>query len=262
MAATKLQYQTPEKQQHLLDLNIGDAPLEVLIDEAMGAVKNRAGQLIFACANPHSLVNTRKNAIFREALADTPHIVADGVGISLMARIVGVEVGPRITGSDYFCALMKNLNRVGGKRIFFLGSTEEVLGLLTARVKKEYPNVDVVGAISPPFGDWPAELNESYLDEINRAEPDVLWVGMTAPKQEVWVHTNKARLNVPVIASVGAVFDFYSGSTPRAPKWMQDAGLEWLYRFLKEPRRMWKRNFISTPKFIGLVIKYHVLRAR
>ena len=262
MAATKLQYQTPEKQQHLLDLNIGDASLKTLINEAMRAVQERKEQLVFACANPHSLVNTRENPLFREALADTPHIVADGVGISLMARVVGVEVGPRITGSDYFCALMKKLNQAGGKRVFFLGSTKEVLDLLTARVKQNYPNVDVAGAISPPFGDWPAELDDRYVDEINRVRPDVLWVGMTAPKQEVWVHSNKARLDVPVIASVGAVFDFYSGRTPRAPKWMQHLGLEWFYRFLKEPRRMWKRNFISTPKFIGLVIKHHVLRTR
>ena len=95
---------------------------------------------------------------------------------------------------------------------------------------------------------------------INDADPDVLWVGMTAPKQEKWVEANRHQLHAPVIASIGAVFDFYAGINPRAPQWMCTLGIEWLYRLLREPRRMWRRTFISAPKFVALVIWRHVLR--
>ena len=94
---------------------------------------------------------------------------------------------------------------------------------------------------------------------INEATPDVLWVGMTAPKQEKWVAANCGRLNARVIGSIGAVFDFYAGTYSRAPRWILKIGLEWAYRFILEPRRMWRRNFVSTPRFIWLVLKQHVL---
>ena len=94
---------------------------------------------------------------------------------------------------------------------------------------------------------------------INGADPDVLWVGMTAPKQEKWVEANRHHLSAPVIGSIGAVFDFYAGVNPRAPQWMCKLGIEWLYRLLSNPRRMWRRTFISAPKFVALVIWRHVL---
>ena len=94
---------------------------------------------------------------------------------------------------------------------------------------------------------------------INRANPDVLWVGMTAPKQEKWVEENRRQLHAAVIASIGAVFDFYAGANPRAPQWMCRLGIEWLHRLVRQPRRMWRRTFISAPKFVALVIWRHVL---
>jgi exopolysaccharide biosynthesis WecB/TagA/CpsF family protein len=97
------------------------------------------------------------------------------------------------------------------------------------------------------------------IEVINAAKPDVLWVGMTAPKQEKWVEENRHLLNVAVIGSIGAVFDYFSGTHPRAPQWICEYGIEWMYRFVKEPKRMWKRNFVSTPKFIALVLKQHIM---
>ena len=97
------------------------------------------------------------------------------------------------------------------------------------------------------------------VQTINDAKPDVLWVGMTAPKQEKWVEENRHNLTVPVIGSIGAVFDFYAGTYARAPQWVCRIGLEWAYRFLLEPRRMWQRNCVSAPKFLWLVMSRHVL---
>lgn len=95
--------------------------------------------------------------------------------------------------------------------------------------------------------------------KIQEARPDVLWVGMTAPKQEKWVEENRRQLDVAVIGSIGAVFDFYAGTHPRAPQWICKMGIEWMYRVIREPRRMWRRNFISSPKFVALVIWRHLL---
>ena len=124
---------------------------------------------------------------------------------------------------------------------------------LTAQGKHFDHSLDV-----PFFRVQSVEENHRMVKAINAAEPDVLWVGMTAPKQEKWVEANRRQLTVPVIGSIGAVFDFYAGTYSRAPQWVCDIGLEWAYRFILEPRRMWRRNFVSAPKFVWLVIRQYI----
>jgi N-acetylglucosaminyldiphosphoundecaprenol N-acetyl-beta-D-mannosaminyltransferase len=142
--------------------------------------------------------------------------------------------------------------------VFFFGSSQKVLDLIAQRLKQDYPTITLCGAISPPFGAWSELQNTQYIQQVNKEKPDLLWVGMTAPKQEKWVRDNAAQLQVPVIGSIGAVFDFFAGTYPRAPQWMINSGLEWFYRFVKEPKRM----FVSNPKFVWLVLWRHVLRQR
>ena len=136
------------------------------------------------------------------------------------------------------------------------------MDLIAERFAHEYPELELAGILSPPFSQWSATENNAMVAQINAARPDVLWVGMTAPKQEKWVQENRERLKVPVIGSIGAVFDFYAGTYPRAPQWMCGLGIEWLFRLVKEPRRMWRRNFISTPKFVALVLLRHTFLHR
>ncbi len=239
----------------LLGVNIGTRPLPELIHRALDAIEGKEKPITFACANPHSLVVANKDKMFRTALNDSDQIVADGVGIVLGGKLVGLEIKPRIAGADYFFALMNKLNNLNGKRVFFLGSTDHVLTRIKARVNKDYPEIEATGALSPPFGTWIAEENDLVLNTVNAFNPDILWVGMTAPKQEKWVHANRSNLNAAVIGSIGAVFDFYAETQPRAPQWMLENGLEWLYRMAREPRRMWRRNFISSPHFLTLVLQ-------
>ena len=238
----------------MLGIKIGSAPLEALTSEALAALQPDGNQITFACANPHSLVEACRDGVFRDALNHADQVVADGVGIVAVGRLVRLDIRPRITGADYFYAIMNALNDKGGKRVFFMGSTPRVLERIQKRAAKEFPNIEV-GVHSPPFGEWNEPQKQAVVDEINAFEPDVLWVGMTAPKQEKWTEENRHRINARVIGSIGAVFDFYAETHPRAPGWMHDHGLEWLYRLLREPRRMWRRNFISTPRFIWLVLQ-------
>lgn len=209
-----------------------------------------------ACANPHSLVVARRDDLFRDALVDADILLPDGIGVVFAAKLLGENLSERVAGSDFFAELSRQAEKCNGLRYFFLGSTDHVLEKLVDRLQREYPAVEVCGVFSPPFK---AELddadNDLIIERINNARPDVLWVGMTAPKQEKWIYKNKHRLNVPLTGAIGAVFDFYAGTKKRAPEWVCKLGLEWLPRLLREPKRLFRRNFISSPLFILLVLR-------
>jgi N-acetylglucosaminyldiphosphoundecaprenol N-acetyl-beta-D-mannosaminyltransferase len=243
---------------YLLDIPIDQKSLAVAIQDTFVAIERKRTPVIFACANPHSLVVAQGDPRFQSALTQANLVVADGVGVSFMARLVGVQIGPRITGTDYFQAVLMALQQRGGGRVFFFGSSQRVLDLIAKRFAADFPALTLCGMYSPPFGLWSEEENRRMVQIINDAKPDVLWVGMTAPKQEKWVEDNRRQLNAPVIGSIGAVFDFYAGTYARAPQWICQIGLEWAYRFILEPRRMWERNCVSAPKFVWLVLRGHV----
>jgi N-acetylglucosaminyldiphosphoundecaprenol N-acetyl-beta-D-mannosaminyltransferase len=243
----------------LLGVPVDRKSLATATAEAIASVERRGAPIVFACANPHSLVTAQSDAAFRAALERASLVVIDGIGVSIMATLAGMEAAKRITGTDYFFAVMNALEKRGGGRVFFFGSSQAVLDRIAARMQREFPQLTLCGAVSPPFGSWSGEENAAMVARINAARPDVLWVGMTAPKQETWVDENRPALTAPVIGSIGAVFDFYAGTHHRAPQWMCDIGIEWLYRLVREPRRMWRRNFVSAPKFGALVLWRHVL---
>ena len=241
-----------------LDIHIDQMSLPEVTEDALQAINHHIPQRVFVCANPHSLVVAQSDSNFQSALMHADRVVADGIGVSFMARLVGVRIGPRITGTDYFHSVLTALKQRGGGRVFFFGSSQRVLDLIAQRFARDFPTLTLCGTYSPPYGSWSEEQNRRMVQMINNAKPDVLWVGMTAPKQEKWVEENRHNLTVPVIGSIGAVFDFYAGTCARAPQWVCRIGLEWAYRFMLEPRRMWQRNCVSAPKFLWLVFYRHV----
>jgi len=204
-----------------------------------------------ACLNPHSYVSAQDDPQFAEALHDADWLIPDGSGIVLASKVLGKGIHERITGSDIFWGLQETLNRSGGCTVFFLGSSVETLSMIRTKMPQDFPWIKVAGTYSPPYK---AEFDEAdsrlMVEAINRIKPDVLWVGMTAPKQEKWIYQNKGRLNVKFIGAIGAVFDFYTGRVKRSHMLFQKLGLEWLPRLLREPVRLWRRNLISTPRFL------------
>ena len=207
-----------------------------------------------ACLNPHSYVVSLSDETFSRALRNADWLIPDGAGIVLASRFQNGVIKDRVTGSDIFAAVHERLNRTGGS-VFFFGATEETLAEIRRRMATDYPNVRVVGTYSPPFkATYTREENEAMLAAINAVTPDVLWVGMTAPKQEKWIFEHRAELQVKFAGAVGAVFDFYTGKVKRSHPIFQRLGLEWLPRLIQEPRRLWRRNFVSTPKFLWLVL--------
>ncbi len=226
-------------------------------DSVMAWIQQGKGCRWLACFNPHSYVVSLDNAAFAHALRNADWLVPDGVGIVLASRFLGGELRERVTGSDVFREVHKRLNETGGS-VFLLGASEETLQNIRAKLNRDYPNVRVTGSFSPPYkAEFSKQDSEAMLATINAVSPDILWVGMTSPKQDLWLYENRVHLNAKVAAAVGAVFDFYAGRIKRSPRFFQQIGLEWLPRLLQEPRRLWRRNFISTPVFV-----WHVLRQK
>lgn len=241
---------------NILGYKISNQGLASDAGKAFQFIEYDADAKYMACANPHSLVEAENDDQFKDALHQADILLPDGAGILLAAKVLNLDVRERVAGTEFFVELTRLCNLRKNVNIFFLGSTEEVLTSLVIQVKKNFPNVNICGTYSPPFkAKFSDQDNQAMIDVINASQANVLWVGMTAPKQEKWIYQNKDKLNVNFIGAIGAVFDFYSGSKKRAPQWICNLGLEWLPRLLREPGRLWKRNFVSTPLFLMAVVK-------
>lgn len=215
------------------------------------------GKLLINTINAHSYNTALKDAFFAEALMKGDALIPDGASIVMACRKLKAKSQPkeRIAGWDLFTMEMERLNRKGGK-CFFMGSSEKVLKLIREKAKTVYPNIQVE-TYSPPYKpEFSDEENRDIIEAINRANPDLLWIGMTAPKQEKWAYKHWKELNIHChCGTIGAVFDFFAGTMERAPIWWQEHSLEWLYRLIKEPRRMWRRYIIGNTLFIRNILK-------
>lgn len=253
------------------------------------------GKLLINTINAHSYNTARKDGLFAEALTNGDVLIPDGVSIVKACRWIKAKSQPkeRIAGWDLFSFEMENLERkqcgmlnveCGAnnssldnsqsaltdnpkfkiqnsefrspqRTVMFMGSSQKVLDLIVKRAAKVYPHLKVV-TYSPPYKpEFSEEDNKAIIDAINATDPDLLWIGMTAPKQEKWTYSHWDELNIHChVGTIGAVFDFFAGTVERAPVWWQRHGLEWLYRLLKEPKRMWRRYIIGNTLFLFNVI--------
>ncbi len=210
------------------------------------------GKLLINTINAHSYNTARRDPLFAEALTQGDVLIPDGVSIVKACRWIGAKSRPeeRIAGWDLFEYQMQRLERKGGT-VMFMGSSERVLRLIVDRAAEVYPHLRVV-TYSPPYKpEFSDDDNRAIIAAINAARPDLLWIGMTAPKQEKWTYSHWPELDIDChVGTVGAVFDFFAGTVERAPLWWQRHGLEWLYRLMKEPRRMWRRYIIGNVLFL------------
>jgi N-acetylglucosaminyldiphosphoundecaprenol N-acetyl-beta-D-mannosaminyltransferase len=235
--------------------------VEACADSLFSAVKGEDVRRCawLACLNPHSYAVALDDPTFSRALHAADWLIPDGAGVVLASRLQGGRITERVTGSDVFFGLHRRMTAAGGMSVFFLGATEETLAAIHERMAVDYPGIRVAGTYSPPFmSEYSAAENDAMIATINAANTDVLWVGMTAPKQEKWIFENRARLNVRFAGAIGAVFDFYTGRVKRSHPVFQRMGLEWLPRLVQQPRRLWRRMFVSAPIFVWHVLKQKV----
>ena len=210
------------------------------------------GKLLINTVNAHSYNTARKDSLFAEALMNGDVLIPDGVSIVKACKWIKAKSQPkeRIAGWDLFSFEMEKLEKKGGT-VMFMGSSQKVLDLIVKRAAEVYPHLKVVTYSRPYKPEFSDEDNKAIIDAINTANPDLLWIGMTAPKQEKWTYSHWKELDIHChVGTIGAVFDFFAGTVERAPMWWQRHGLEWLYRLLKEPKRMWRRYIIGNALFL------------
>ena len=216
------------------------------------------GKILINTINAHSYNSAKKDELFAEALIKGDYLIPDGASIVKACRWIKAKSRPkeRIAGWDLFEFEMRRLNEnqnenENKKRVMFMGSSEKVLELIRKKAAEVYPNIEVV-TYSPPYKPvFTDEDNRAIVEAINEANPDLLWIGMTAPKQEKWTYSHWDELNIHChVGTIGAVFDFFAGTMERAPQWWQNHSLEWLYRLIKEPKRMWRRYVLGNPLFL------------
>jgi len=213
-------------------------------------------KILISTINQYSYCIAEKDNEFKEALSQSDVLLPDGVGIVAAAKFLYGKKIKKIAGADIHEYLLKKMNREGGS-CFYFGSSDATLDKIKVRIAKEYSNIRIA-TYSPPFKtSFSLEENNQMIAVINEFQPDVIFVGMTAPKQEKWSFLHKNALDATTICSIGAVFDFYAGSVERPNKFWINLGLEWFGRLIKEPKRMWKRYI-----YYGVVFGVHLIREK
>ena len=197
----------------------------------------------------HGLMEAHKNPHLRAILNSADLWVPDGIAPVWLARLRGHRNVDRAPGAEIMRAFLHRANS-NGYSSYFYGDTEQTLAALCATVTRNYPGHRIAGAYSPPFRALTPAEESAIIDRINQARPDVLWVALGMPKQDIWIHQRLARLNVPVAIGVGAALAFVAGTVSRCPNWMGKAGFEWVYRFLREPHKLWRRDLLDGPRFL------------
>jgi N-acetylglucosaminyldiphosphoundecaprenol N-acetyl-beta-D-mannosaminyltransferase len=207
--------------------------------------------------NQYSFCIAQEDSAFKKALQGSDVLLPDGMAIVAAVRLLTNTKITKIAGAQLHDFLLYKLNETGGS-CFYLGASEATLAKITAKVNLEFPKVQV-HSYSPPFKSFFTESdNQKMVVAVNAESPDVLFIGMTAPKQEKWAFEHKNMLQARTICSIGAVFDFYAGTVKRPSHFWIRLRLEWFIRLIKEPKRMWKRYLYYGPIFIGYILKEKV----
>lgn len=235
-------------------LNVGISAMDM--DDACLSVREAISgkQKKYICVCPVSTIMECKRN--RDVLASVNHAdlaTPDGMAVVWIGRINGYKNIKRVYGPD----LMQEICNISGKygyKHYFYGSTPDVLIKLKEKLTKRFPNLIISGSFSPPFRKLTENEDKKIVEDINSSNPDIVWVGLGSPKQDLWMHEHRERINAPVLIGVGAAFDFLAGTKLQAPRWIGNNGFEWLFRLITEPKRLWRRYLIDYPLFIFYVL--------
>ena len=215
----------------------------------MDEVVRRGERACVTAAAVHLVMVAREDRETRSAV-DASLAVPDGVPLVWALRALGHNAATRVYGPDLMAAYCERAARTGTTMYLYGGRSEAALEQLTSALLRRYPGLRIVGGWSPPFRPLTEAERAEVAARINATGADVVWVGTGQPKQEKWMAEMRDRLDAPVLAGVGAAFDFHAGIVPQAPRWMQRNGLEWAYRLAREPRRLWRRYARYNPRFV------------
>jgi N-acetylglucosaminyldiphosphoundecaprenol N-acetyl-beta-D-mannosaminyltransferase len=240
------------------------APIDVITwDGALTQLSTWAAhhESRYVCnCNVHSVMTATQDAEFARVVNEADMVTPDGAPVAWMLRRLGYVDQQRINGPDLmwrYCENNQGLDsrlRENDGGVFFYGSTEETLAALKLKLLAAFPDLKIAGAMSPPFRTLAPDEDAAIVDQINASGAGVVFVSLGCPKQELWMAAHRGRIHA-VMIGVGAAFDYHAGTIKRAPKWMQDCGLEWLHRLVSEPRRLWRRYLVTNTLFVLGAIK-------
>ena len=248
---------------NIMGVNICVTNMDETVNTIMSNLEDWRGSYI-CVSNVHTTVMASENEDYKNIQNSAVMVLPDGAPLSQYCHEKGFYEAERVTGPDLMQRLLA-INENNNKKKdqigqisqeqhntlchFFYGSTEETLCKLKQVIKERYPNAEICGVISPPFRELNDDEDKQIIDKINNANPDIVWVGLGAPKQEIWMYNHQNKIKALMIG-VGAAFDYESGNIKRAPKWMQKMSLEWLYRLIQDPKRLFKRYFTTNIKYM------------
>jgi N-acetylglucosaminyldiphosphoundecaprenol N-acetyl-beta-D-mannosaminyltransferase len=234
---------------NVLGVRVDAVQIPGVIETMRAWIEARRQARFIAVTGMHGVTEARHDPDFRRVLRAADLVVPDGMPLVWMGRLRGHPLDRRVYGPELMIEFFKATAHLG-YRHFFYGGAPGVAAMLAERMSASFKGVRVAGVYSPPYRDLDAREKETVRASITRSSPDVLWVGLSTPKQEKWMFENRDHLDVPVMVGVGAAFDLNTGRIRQAPPWVRENGLEWLYRFSREPRRLWRRYLVRGPEFL------------
>lgn len=243
----------------ILKTNIAVTNMPETVEFIDARIQSGGGGYI-CVSNVHTTVMAYEDEDYRKIQNSALLALPDGKPLSVVSKKRGFPEAERVAGPDLMERMFRESTQ-NGYLHYFYGSTPETLAALLEKLQEKYPKIQIAGMEAPPFRDLTKEEDTACIDRINQTEPDIVWVGLGAPKQERWMYAHKDSIKGLMIG-VGAGFDFHAGTVKRAPKWMQNIGMEWLYRLCQDPKRLWKRYVSTNWKFAKLVVREKECRER
>ncbi len=236
---------------NVLGVRVSPLPLAGVLEAIDRWIKDDTVQYI-CCTSVNGVMASQHDPQIRRTINWAGLVVPDGMPLVWLVRWAGYPDQDRVYGPDLLLAVCARGQEKGYSH-FFYGGAPGVAERLVANLGQRFPDIRVAGVYSPPFRALTVEEDEAVIERINRANPDIVWMGISTPKQDLWMFEHYKRLRAKVCIGVGAAFDFHSGLVRQAPRWIQRSGFEWAYRFWQEPRRLWRRYLLGNPAFIFLV---------
>jgi N-acetylglucosaminyldiphosphoundecaprenol N-acetyl-beta-D-mannosaminyltransferase len=236
---------------NVLGVKVSAINMEMAVDTIDGWIKDRRKHYV-TVTGVHGVMECQRDESLRDIHNRAGMVTPDGMPLVWLTKAKGFNHVERVYGPDLMLAVCAK-SEAEGYRHFFYGGAAYVPEKLASKLRQRFPKLEIVGTYSPPFRPLNADERSEIVQQINDAKPDIVWVGLSTPKQERWMSDFTPQLEVAVLIGVGAAFDFHAGLKPQAPYWMQRSGLEWLFRLMAEPHRLWKRYLVNNPAFVTLV---------
>lgn len=233
---------------NVLDVGVSAIDMGMALERIEEWIARRERNYV-CVTNVHAVMECQTDPALRDILNRAGLVTPDGMPLVWLSRAAGFSHVRRVCGPDLMLEVCRRSEETGWSH-FLYGGTEICLDRLERRLRERFPALRIVGAFSPPFRELTLEEDAAIVERINASGADIVWVGLGCPKQERWIATHVGRVAAPVMAGVGAAFDFHAGLKRQAPRWMQRAGLEWLFRLSTEPRRLWYRYLIHNSTFV------------